>query len=497
MPLLKKIFCQSIILFAFTVSTQAQTGSLNVTFTSANGRIKPITISLPKPLFKFDNPHGYWFVNPYTGYKHFNTQPDQGYADRKEELNGIAFISFNQSEDDFDVYDLNDSISMQLQKGKYIIGLPGYDPKIGDKNKPLHIHISSITPKEISFTLSGAAALTLTEGYAEASIGTITGTGHFYREAQYAKSDVLPGCNCDPTIYASVLDDANWVRTPSACEKAFNNKLFDAVQKSMAPLFTNVAAASNINITMLPGAADISVPAQDRPYCNSDYYHNGLTGLDAQKKLFSNDDRFGLRFIRMLSEAEMTISSIAHGPTRLDTAASAAKLRSFYQAFLDKKVTDAQYRKNVDTYLASFTNAGTSGPDLKKLEAENNLYIIIIINATNKTQTDLKLADKNNTLVTHNIKGAAFEIFSPIVKDNDGSWLSSKEGIYFGKFTSPVSGNNGSGFDIKTTTTTYPANANKLTIYNIIIKMQGGKDLIDKAIANIDFDALQSLISKQ
>jgi len=117
--------------------------------------------------------------------------------------------------------------------------------------------------------------------------------------------------------------------------------------------------------------------------------------------------------------------------------------------------------------------------------------------ATNKTQTDLKLADKNKTVVTHTIKGAAFEIFSPIAKDGDGNWMSSKEGIYFGKFSTPANGNNGPGFDIKTTTTTYPTNANKLTVYNIIIKMQGGKELMDKAIANIDFTALWDLITKQ
>ena len=145
----------------------------------------------------------------------------------------------------------------------------------------------------------------------------------------------------------------------------------------------------------------------------------------------------------------------------------------------------------------AMTNVNGNAPDLKKSESENNLYISIIINATNKTQTDLKLADKNKTVVTHNIKGAAFEIFSPMAKDGDGDWMSSKEGIYFGKFSPPLTGNNGPGFDIKTTTTAYPANASKLTVYNIIIKMQGAKDLMDKAIANINFNVLESLISKQ
>lgn len=470
-------------------NVHAQTGSFTATFTSSNMAVKPFTLSFSKPVFKFDNPHGYWFVNPHNGYKHFNTQPDQGYADRKEEVNGIGFISFNQTENDFDVYDFNDSISLSLQKGKYVISLPKYDPKIGDKNKPLHFHITSITPAEISFTINGTASLTMTEGYEKESAGTITGTGHFFREPQYAKSDMLPGCNCDPIIYASVLDDANWVRTPSACEKAFNNKLFDVVQKSMAPLFTNVAGKDNINITMIAGCANINVPVYDRPYCSSDYYHNGLTGLDTQKKLFSNDDRFGLRFIKTVSNNEMGITPDAAANTKKQ----AAKMDSLYKLAATKKITMEQYSKAL---TESITSISGNSPDIKKLEAENNLYLTIIINATNKTETDLKLADKNKTIVTHNIKGAAFEIFSPMAKDGDGDWLSSKEGIYFGKFSAPVSGNNGPGFDIKTTTTTYPPNANKLSVYNIIIKMQGGKDLIDKAIANIDFDALQSLITK-
>lgn len=481
----------AIILFCSTyIIAIAQSGSFTATFTPADSRIKPVTLSFTKPLFKSDDPHGYWFVNPHNNYKHFNTKPDQGYADRKEETSGIAFITFNQTENDVDVYAFNDSISVSLQKNKYVITPPKYDPQTGDKNKPLHIHINSINPVEISFIISGTAALTLTEGYDKESPGTITGTGHFYRQAQYAKSDLLPGCDCDPTIYASVFDDDNFVRTPSVCEKALNNKLFDAIQKSMAPLFTTVADKDKINIIMIAGCADINVPVKDRLYCSSDYYHNGLTGLDAHKKLFSNDDRFGLRFIKTVSNAALGITTDAAANTKIQ----AAKMDSLYKLAEAKKITIEQYSKAITEAL---TNISGNAPDIKKLEAENNLYLTIIFNAINKTETDLKLADKNKTVVTHTIKGAAFEIFSPLTKDGDGNWMSNKEGIYFGKFSMPANSNNGPGFDIKTTSTTYPANANKLSIYNIIIKMQGGKDLIDKAIANIDFAALQDLIIKQ
>jgi hypothetical protein len=265
----------------------------------------------------------------------------------------------------------------------------------------------------------------------------------------------------------------------------------------MAPLFANIDGTNSINITILPGTADIKATPQDRPYCSSDYYHNGLTGIDAHKKIFTSDDRFGVRFIRIPSAAEMSGGNSGAPNVHVNVPAMAEVLKGWNAEVLAGKMTEAEYDQKKNDYIKRVTNTGGStGTDIKKLEAENNLYITVIINATNKTETDLKLADKNNTVVTHNIKGAAFEIYSPQIKDTDGSWLNCREGIYFGKFTAPVSGNNGPGFNIKSTTTTYPPNANKLSVYNIIIKMQGGKDLMDKAIANMDLDALQSLITK-
>lgn len=478
-------------LFLLSKNITAQQGTFTAIFTAKDGKVKPVTITFAKPVFNFENPHGYWFINPVNNYKHFNTHPDAGFADRKEEVKGVAFITFNQIENDIDFYNLNDSISVSLQQNKNVINAPTYDPKNGDANKPMHIHINSITASEISFTISGAAVLSSTEGYAGViATGTISATGHFYREPKYAKSDGLPGCNCDPTIYARVIDGENLVRTASACEAALNHKLFDAVQKSMANLFTNVDKTGNIIISMMAGCLDINVPARDRPFCSADFYTNGLVSLNAHKKLFSNDDRFGLRFIHLLTNAEMGETTDAAA----NRSIQAAKMDSLYKLMEAKKITMEQYSKAA---TATLTSMSSNSPDIKKLEAENNLYICLIFNPDNKTETDLKLADKNKTVVTHSIKEAAFEIFSPILKDNDGSWINSRQAIYFGKFSAPVNGNNGSGFDVKTTNATYPVNGNKLSIYNIVIKMEGGKDLMDKAIANIDFTALQDLIIKQ
>ena len=482
----------------------AQTGTFSASFTSENPLVKPVSLSFSKSVFKFDNPHGYWFINPHNNYKHFNTQPDQGYGDRKEEANGIGFITFTQTENDFDTYDLNDSISIQLQKGKNIIKAPKYDPQKGDKNKPLHIHITSISPTEISFTISGAAALSYTEGYAEATIGSITGSGHFYREPQYAKSDVLPGCNCDATIYASVYDAENNIRTATACENALSNKIFDAMQKTFAPVFSNVQTVENgagqpgqINIDMLPGHININVPAKDRDYCTEEYNYNHLTGYQAEKKMYNNEDGYGLRFIKLIDAAVLPGANdqAAMQNYMKDYMKVATQSDSLMKLFLAKKITQAEYEKKVNA-LKTPAAPQSTGPDLKKEEIDHSLNISVFLNPDNAESMLMKVSDRSKTVVQHNIKGAAFEIYSPMMKDNDGSWLSNKMFVYFGKFSTPVAGKSGGGFDAETTKAIYPLNANKLSVYSIIIRLEGSKDLIDKAIANIDFDSLQSLISK-
>jgi hypothetical protein len=325
--------------------------------------------------------------------------------------------------------------------------------------------------------------------------GIITGSGHFYRQPGYLKSDIMPGCNCDPTIYATVYDQENFIRTTSACENALNNKLFDGVQKAMAPLFTNVAYPGKrkmnpgeIDISMIAGHVNINVPIKERPYCSSDYYHNRLTVFDAHKKIFNNDDTYGLRFIKIPGDEELNPAGSQDNNKR-----QIAIMDSISKLMAAKKITTEQYTKAINDFAAGMVY---NGPDLKKMETEKNLYVTVIVNANDNTQLLLNLADKNKTVVLHNIKEAAFEVFSPTIKDGDGNWVSNREAIYLGKFSNPVKGKSIDGHDAIVTKAVYPANGNKLTIYNIIIKMEGGKDLIDKAITNIDFAALQELITK-
>ncbi len=495
----KKCFLSLLPLLCIAGTASTQMGALTAVFKAADSRIKPVNISLTKALFKFDDPNGYWFINPYNNQRHFSTSPEH----YKAIGNGAANITFNELVNDFDIYQgtSNDSDAITLQREGYVIYAPEYDPKLGDKNKPLHIHINSFSNAEIDFTISGTAELESNNGNGQKlGFGTIEGRGHFYREPKFTKSDVLPGCNCDPTIYAATFDPDNNIRTKSACEAALRNKLFDAVQKAMGPLFSKMAyqgsgtmSAGDINISMLPGTVDINVPVKDRPWCSTDYYHNGLTGAEAHKRNFTNDDGFGLRFIKTPSNAVLNPGGDDAVRAR---QRAAAKMDSITKLAMAKKISNEQYSNLLQAAIKEMS--GASGDiDLKKEEALHNLYLKVIINVGDKETALVKVGDKTKTSVQHNIKGSAFEVYSPLAKESDGSWIWDRMSIYFGKFTPPVMGKSGGGFDAETTTAVYPANGNKLTVYNIIVKMEGSKEMMDKALATIDFAALQSLITKQ
>lgn len=490
-------FFASMLLVFFNI-IYAQTGRLTVTVTPSNNQYKAITINYTKPLFKFDDAHGYWYMNPHNGSRHFSLYPPMGYGNAD-----AVFIDLNETDNDLDLYTLtaNDSDNVTFKNPSYGITPPAWHSRDKETIKPMHIHFSTFTASEVAFSISGFAQVNSSKGNGEdLGVANITGSGHFYREPKYVKSEVLPGCDCDPTIYARSFDPEGMTRTKSACEAALRNKVFDAVQKSMAPLFSNVAfqgqgnmSAGDINIVMIPGSADIKVPVQDRPYCSVDYYRLGSTVIDAHKKNFTNDDGFGLRLMKTPDYAAM-----GQGPSATSLTRMQVFMDSMSKLVAANTITSEQFTKALQNFSnQTIVPNNNSSVDVKRLEAENNLYIYIIINSVNNLDGYLKLADRTKTVVQHKIKGSAFEVYSPMIKDSDGSWLPNRMGIYFGKFTQPVPGKIGAGWNAEATTAIYPPNGNKLTIYNIIIKMEGGKDLIDKALANIDFTALQEIIAKQ
>ena len=489
MQLLRKLFYLASIFFAVMHAALGQTGSITATFTPNNTTSKTVTFKFTKPVFKFNNSHGYWVTNPRYGSRHINIQPNAGYGNTD-----AAFISISESANDFDLYSgtSNDSTSINFSNALYSVSAPKYDVQNPEANKPMKVHIVSFTPSEIVFTIKGQANRLMRSGYdAKGENGTINATAHFYREAKYDKSDVLPGCNCDATIYATVFDEENNIRTTSDCENALSQKVFDAVQKAFSPVLSKLNDHSlttrAINISMIAGHTNIDVPVYDRAYCSSVNYHNSLTGVHAHKKYFSSDEKYGIQLNRGVSNDALGVTG-----SQLDNSRRQMAIFDSLSKLLEaKKITMAQYTK---MGTAALIKLNSGAPDIKKLEVENHLYIYIIVNPENTIFTDVKIADKNYTSIQHKIKGASFEIFSGQVKDSDDSWLANRYNIYFGKYTTPSKGKAGAGFDAINTKAIYPTNGNKLSVYNVVIKMEGAKDLMDAVISNIDFTALQNLI---
>src|ERR1700709_2701588 len=110
---LKRILFAATLIMIAGIAT-AQTGSVSIVFTPSSG--KPVSITMAKPLFKFDNPHGYWFINPHTGKHHFHIQPDRGYGS-----SDAAFVTLDGQDDDFDIYEAasGDSNEAVFQNASY------------------------------------------------------------------------------------------------------------------------------------------------------------------------------------------------------------------------------------------------------------------------------------------------------------------------------------------------------------------------------------------
>jgi hypothetical protein len=494
-PLLPYTIC-AVILWGVAAPVKAQTGSFTATFTPTAGG-KPIAIAFKRPLFNFANPHGYWFVNPHNGDRHINLQPDAGYGD-----NQAGFINLTGPTNDIDLYEGggNDSNAVTLQTPGMVIDAPRYNAR-NSSNLPMHVHFEVFTASEVFFTLSGAAKLTRTQGYDDPLPGTITGSGHFYRQPTYTRTDTMPGCNCDPTIYGYVYDEENNVRTASACESAMANKVFDAVQKAMEPLFTKVDhsasekpyPAGSISVTVLPQHVDITGPPKQRPYCEEDYRYNRLVGLTAEKAIVNNEDGYGVRLIRIPTSEELNLGPAVglNAPKKM-----AQTVDSLMKLLLAKKISYEEFGKATKA-LENNTDVVKANEDFNAAKMETNLNVTVLINPVGNEALLVKMGDKAHTVVQQNIPGAAFEIFSPGAKDADGDWVPHRLNIYLGKYSKPVAGLSGGGYNAQLVKAFYPANGNKLTVYNILIRMEGGKGLIDKAVANIDYNALLQLITKQ
>ncbi len=493
--LLHNTLCVALVLIT-AATANAQTGTFTATFTPA-GTGKPVTITFTRPQFAFNNANGYWFINPHNGDRHINLQPDAGYGNAD-----AGFINLTGPGNDFTFYEGggNDSNSLTLQTPGVVIDAPRYNGR-SNSNTPLHVHFEVFTASEVSFTLSGTAKLTRAQGYDEPLTGTITGSGHFYRQPGYTRSDSMPNCTCDPTIYGYVYDEENNARTASACENALSNKVFDAVQKAMEPLFTKVNytgaekpyPAGTVSVTVLPQHVDITGPPKQRPFCVEDYRYNRLVALAAEQAIATNEDGYGVRLIRIPTTGELN-----PGPANgLNTPQKMAQVLDSLMKLLQAKKISYEAFGNATKALADNPDVVKANADFKLTQMETNLNVTVLINPVDNEALLVKLGDKAHTVVQHNIPGAAFEIFSPGAKDSDGDWIPHRMNIYVGKYSKPVPGPSGGGYDAELVKAMYPAKGNKLTVYNVVVRLEGGKALLDKAVASINFEALLQLVNKQ
>jgi hypothetical protein len=480
-----KIFYFFIALLFCSESDFAQVGSFSATVTLEGGKV--FKVQMVTPHYKFDAAHGYWFTNPHNGDRHFNIQPEAGYG-----YADAAFVTLNSKSDDINVIASDNTNEFSIRTKDYQLTLAG-------NGSPVHFHITTFTPSEIAFSLSGAIRFEALSGTGEAvGAGKVEGTGHFYREPRYDVTDKLPGCDCDPTIYAKTFDAENMIRTTSACEMALKNKIFDAVQKSFAGLFTKVAytgsenpmPAGGIILRNMAGHSDVSGPAKPRPYCSSDYATNRLTGIDYHKKLYNDEDTYGVQLTKMPTPEQLNPPSnnLAYIKNLGKATDSLTKLLNA------KKITPEQLNKAM-MELYKPPTATTPASDFAKMDMEHNLEISVAINPLDDESTLVKIGDKSTTVSRHTIKGATFEIFTGQIKDSDGTWVRNQLVVYLGKFAAPVAGKSGAQFDALIVKTGTPVSSNKLTVNTIIVRFKGGKELIDQAEAAIDFNPLIQLLN--
>ncbi len=501
--------CIAAALVLASIACVAQKATCTLVFTPLNGK-PPITINVTtfiKNLYKFNDPHGYWVINPHNQQHHVNIQSDAGY----DNADGI-FLNFNSSGNDVSFFEHPhpnniDSNSASFFNSKYVITQPmEYDGEwLGgtrNQNKPLQVHITTFTAAEIAFTISGMAACVTKAGTDNFyGYGTVAGSGHFYREPQYDKSDVLPGCDCDPTIYATTYDEENNARTTSACENALRKRVFDAMQKTLMPLFTNMAyhggqtatPPGQLYLRTTPGHTDVTVPRTESPVCFSDYYHNGLTGINAHKAIYVNDDQYGVWFTRMPDDANTGSQGNNYMAEQMKIA---SQIQALGKLLADKKITMEECTKRIKA-LGESKETVQANNDFKWMDMNSNLIIEVIINP-NHTLESLVNAEHGSTVTaTNKVPGAAFEITTSAYKDGDGEWNPNKCEIYIGKFTKPILGKSLDGRQAEVTKPIVKPGANKLGIYNVVIRMKGGKDLIDQALTTINYSALQELIAMQ
>lgn len=470
----------SLVLFLLLWSltkAEAQQGVFSYTFTAKGG--KAISKTVPVPLVKFNDYNTYWYVNPTNGDRHLMVNGTKDI--------GIIILD-DRADADVDYKDKYQGDQLDIL-GKTT---QGFYIRPDNDNGPVHIHYATFNAGEIALTFDGPACYDDPQKFntSEAVVkGKISGSLHFYREPKYERSAIMPGCDCDPTIYAKFYDPEIG-RTPSHCENALLWKVYNAVQLALHGVVPGIATEPDSkssapgDIIYRPTGAmiDITGPLSTIIPCDPQNPRRAVVSLSAASRPFTQDS-YGLNFIQ--------IPNLAAYKPRADNVSMLKRLMAIQDSVgrlaMAGKITSDRANKIVQAYADQMT---TGQPDIKKDNMGSKLEIRVLINALHRGDAQSRITDSYyRPIIMHKIPGAAFEVDAPAVKDGDGTWLPNRHFIFFGKFN-VVNSTTG----IKSITPIYSATVNKLTVFNVVIMVEGGRDMVDKAIKNIDLSAIPPLI---
>lgn len=466
--MMKRYFLLLLLMTALNCFAQKM-GSFSYTVNVTSAAGGTITANQAQPYTKYTDYSTYWFVKPN--------------GDRFLFINGgknLGIVILHSHGNDTTIaYEQNFRGDQFLLQGTYrgmgVTVQP--DPEI-------RLHYGAFSAGEVELHFSGPVEFAVGTNTSDHLKGNIDGTIHLYRDAQYEKTDIAPNCNCDPAIYA-YLYSPEVGRSPSACENAVLWRVYGALQPAFSPLLaldqtaTVHAQTGSIIYRQDHSMMDVSQAPGADP-CSPDNERRDVVSINAHTRMFSQDD-YSMGFIRLVNTDQFANKSMS-GVNLLK--ALMPYQDSLMKLVMAKKMTmdDASKKTNAKS---TALQGNTPVPDIKQAEVYNHLDVLAKVNITSG---DIRL--DRNPEIQHNVPGAAFELYKRSVKDGDGYWSPFVKYVFFGKFNIVKNGNT-----ITSITPVYGTGHNKLTIYNTMITVKGGQDLVDQAMNTINFGAVPAILN--
>lgn len=454
---------------------RGQSGSFTYTFTGKDGVV--ITKNTPVPNKKFNDYDTYWFVNPQDGNHHLM-------------INGSSDIGIIILNDQGDA-DVNFQYKYEGDQINILAKTPYGNEYIRPDNDfgPMHVHYGTMTAGEIDITFDGPSCYDKVVGGATTVMhGSAHGRLHLYREPRYERSADLPGCSCDPTIYAKFYD-SEIGRTPSACENAVLWKVYNKVQAALGNVPSALGAqdggkdgpAAHVGslIFRLGGNIDLT-PQAVANTCDPTNPRQSVVGIYAHQRPFTKDS-YGFRIDEMPD-----LNKYSTGKSGIETMKEMMVVNdSLTKLYMAKRITAEQMNAKLKE-RGNEISGTSSAPDMNKDQMEYKVEVMVEINATSTMNIGLN----SRTVVRHNVPGASLELFTPGEKDSGGNWTPNRLFVCFGKFS--YAGKPGQA---KNLSPVYAPNVQKLSLFNVFIRIEGGQDLINKIVQNTNFDAFSQLLA--